>query len=142
MDGLLRAAVEQSFNAVVITTADLEPPGPRIVYVNPAFVRMTGYAAGELYGRNPRLLQGPRTQPEIIQRLRECLREGRSFQREPRSGGADHPEPWGGQLPGRGFPQAPVAAGGRGPLSRQGERPQPHRMRLRTARFPAAPHPR
>ncbi|MBK1692114.1 sensor domain-containing diguanylate cyclase [Ectothiorhodospira mobilis] len=77
---LLEAAVEQSFNAVVITTADLEPPGPRIVYVNPAFVRMTGYPAEELYGRNPRLLQGPRTQPETIQRLRECLREGRYFQ--------------------------------------------------------------
>src|SRR6185369_6927897 len=39
---LLGSAVEQSGESIVITEADLELPGPRIVFVNPAFTRMTG----------------------------------------------------------------------------------------------------
>jgi len=42
---LLQAAVEASGEAIVITSADLDEPGPRIEYVNPAFTRMTGYGA-------------------------------------------------------------------------------------------------
>ncbi len=52
------AAVEASGEAVIITSADLEGPRPRIEYVNPAFTRMTGYEADEILGRTPRLLQG------------------------------------------------------------------------------------
>ena len=44
---LLQAAVEASGEAIVITSADLNEPGPRIEYVNPAFTRMTGYGADE-----------------------------------------------------------------------------------------------
>ena len=43
---LLRAAVEQSRESILITDALLDPPGPRILFVNPAFTRMTGYTAG------------------------------------------------------------------------------------------------
>ena len=57
---LLEAAVEHSFDSVVITPAELDRPGPEIVYANPAFQAMTGYAQEELLGRSPRLLQGPR----------------------------------------------------------------------------------
>lgn len=41
---LLQIAVEQVFNAVVITNAQLDG-GPVITYCNPAFCRLTGYAA-------------------------------------------------------------------------------------------------
>ncbi|WP_280951535.1 PAS domain-containing protein [Methylorubrum extorquens] len=58
---LLRAAVEASGEAILITSADLEEPRPRIVYANPAFTLMTGYEAVEVVGRSPRLLQGPGT---------------------------------------------------------------------------------
>lgn len=47
--------------AVVITDGELSEPGPRVLYVNGAFERMTGYGAAEVVGRNPRMLQGPAT---------------------------------------------------------------------------------
>ncbi|MDD3017153.1 MAG: sensor domain-containing diguanylate cyclase [Comamonas sp.] len=77
---LLQTAVEQAFNAVVITNAGLHDGGPCITYCNSAFCRMTGYALTELLGRSPRLLQGPKTDPQVLQRLRECLQQGRFFQ--------------------------------------------------------------
>ena len=77
---LLHTAVAQAFNAVVITNATLEGEGPCITYCNPAFCRMTGYTEQELLGRSPRLLQGPHTDPQVLQRLRECLQQGRFFQ--------------------------------------------------------------
>ena len=77
---LLHTAVAQAFNAVVITNAALDGEGPCITYCNPAFCRMTGYTEQELLGRSPRLLQGPHTDPQVLQRLRECLRSGTFFQ--------------------------------------------------------------
>ena len=76
---ILTTAIDQAYNAVLITDADREQGGPRIVYVNPAFCRMTGYDAGELLGQSPRILQGEKTDPAVIDRLRDCLREGRYF---------------------------------------------------------------
>ena len=79
---LLKAAVESANDAIIITEAALELPGPRIEYVNPAFTRMTGYSAEEVIGQNPRLLQGPRTDRKLLERLREDLKNSRSFHGE------------------------------------------------------------
>jgi len=76
---LLEAAVEHSFDSVVITTADLDPPGPEIIYANPALQAMTGYALEELRGRTPRMLQGPATDRTMLERLRETLAAGQAF---------------------------------------------------------------
>lgn len=46
---VLLAAVEASGEAILITSAGLDEPGPRIEYINPAFTRMTGYEADEGY---------------------------------------------------------------------------------------------
>ena len=77
--GLLRSALEQSFNSVLITDAQPGPMGPRIVYANPALCEMTGYSAAELLGQTPRILQGALTSPEVLQSLRECLQADRFF---------------------------------------------------------------
>ncbi|PIG09476.1 sensor domain-containing diguanylate cyclase [Comamonas sp. 26] len=77
---LLQAAVDQAFNAVVITNADLSGSGPVIIYCNAAFSAMTGYSHEELLGRSPRILQGPETDAEVISRLRQCLMDGSFFQ--------------------------------------------------------------
>lgn len=79
---LLRAAVEASGEAILITSADLDEPGPRIEYANPAFTRMTGYAAHEAIGRSPRFLQGPDTDRTALDRVWAALRAGEATQGE------------------------------------------------------------
>lgn len=44
-----------------------------MLYVNEAFREITGYSMEQLRGRNPRLLQGPETDPEAIAALREAV---------------------------------------------------------------------
>ncbi|WP_245442736.1 PAS domain-containing protein [Methylobacterium terrae] len=79
---LLRAAVEASGEAILITTADPDEPGPRIEYANPAFIRMSGYEAHELLGHTPRLLQGPGTDRSVLDSIRAALVAGEPFQGE------------------------------------------------------------
>lgn len=69
--------LQQAFQLSVIGTviADALQDDYPIVYVNPAFERLTGYGAAETLGRNCRFLQGEdRDQPEV-QELRDALRE-------------------------------------------------------------------
>ncbi len=82
LQSLLAAATHVARNAVCITDAQIDAPGPRIIYVNPAFERMTGYTAAEVQGRDPRFLQGPATDRRVLQRLRTDLETGRPFQGE------------------------------------------------------------
>ncbi|GJD58901.1 HWE histidine kinase domain-containing protein [Methylobacterium dankookense] len=79
---VLFAAVEATGEAVLITSAELNEPGPRIEYANPAFTRMTGYAPREVLGRSPRLLQGPGTERAVLDRMRAALAVGEPFQGE------------------------------------------------------------
>ena len=76
---LLGSAVEQAWESIMITEAQLDWPGPRIVFVNPAFTAMTGYAMEETVGRTPRILQGPRTDRAVLDRLRGNLERGEGF---------------------------------------------------------------
>jgi len=76
---LFGQAFMQATNAVLITDADLANGGPFIVQANPAFCRMSGYRAEDLVGKSPRLLQGARTDRNVIAALREHLRQGLHF---------------------------------------------------------------
>lgn len=60
--------------AVVVTDADLSWPGPRILYVNAAFLRMSGYAAPEVLAQTPRMMQGPGTSREGTRQVQRALR--------------------------------------------------------------------
>jgi len=79
---LVQSAVEQVNEGVVITDAQITAPGPKILYVNPAFTRMTGYAEEELLGRTPRLLQGPETDIAVLTRTRGALQRGEATEGE------------------------------------------------------------
>lgn len=80
--GVLLAAFEQASDSIVITDAYRSHGGPHVVRCNEAFSRMTGYAEHEIVGRNLRLLQGPDTDPAVIDRLRQCLADGSVFEGE------------------------------------------------------------
>ena len=76
----LQTVIKKSDFSVVITTGELEPPGPVLVHVNDAFTRMTGYTREELLGATPRILQGPDTDRAVLNRLKSNLRAGDSFE--------------------------------------------------------------
>ncbi len=72
-----------SYDSIVITDAGSpESPKPRIVFVNHAFSRLSGYTAEEALGRSPALLQGPASDQAEIARMRSCLARGEVFTAE------------------------------------------------------------
>lgn len=76
LQALFRSVVLQANDVVLVTEAepvDLASGGPRVVYVNPAFSRMTGYAFEDIVGLTPRLLQSPRTDQTELSKIRAAL---------------------------------------------------------------------
>src|SRR5262249_2998854 len=71
---LLKPAIEESNESIIIMTAQLDPPGPQIIFVNPAFTEMTGYAPQDVIGKTPHILQGPKTNRSLISQLcKDCV---------------------------------------------------------------------
>ena len=60
-----------------VVIADARSGGYPITYVSPGFERLTGYGAGEVLGRNCKLLQGPDTDPGTVRLLSEAIAAGR-----------------------------------------------------------------
>ena len=78
----LNTLLEAMREAVVITTAALDEPGPVITFVNSAFERMTGYDRRDVVGRTPRMFQGPDTSRAVLDRMRAALEAEKSFEGE------------------------------------------------------------
>ena len=71
---MLYRAVERAEDVILVTEAEpLDEPGPRILYVNHAFERLTGYTPSEVIGKTPRILQGTRTDKAALRRIRTAL---------------------------------------------------------------------
>ena len=68
---LLEQAFEQTRMAMCVSDPNLDD-NP-IVYVNSAFLKLTGYEEEDVMGRNCRFLQGPQTSESSVQRLRDAL---------------------------------------------------------------------
>ena len=73
----LSCVVEQNPSTVVIATTEGD-----IVYVNPAFSRVTGYAAHEVRGANPRILQSGVHPPGFYRELWDTVRAGLEWRGE------------------------------------------------------------
>jgi len=73
---LLETCVERLNDLILITEAEpQEEPGPRILFVNDAFVRRTGYTREEVLGRSPRFLHGPKTNHAEVERIAAAQRQ-------------------------------------------------------------------
>lgn len=73
---LLQSVIERANDGVLITEA--EPSGPegrKVLYVNPAFTKLTGYKLEEIVGKTPKILQGPRTDDEAIKEMSMALKK-------------------------------------------------------------------
>jgi PAS domain S-box-containing protein len=79
---LLNACVSNLNDLIVITEAEpLDEPGPKIVFVNEAFERITGYRPEEALGRSPRFLQGKNTDRQVLTEIHDALAKGQPIRR-------------------------------------------------------------
>ncbi|PJZ54955.1 PAS domain-containing sensor histidine kinase [Leptospira adleri] len=76
---LYEILVNQISDSILVTEAALDFPGPKIIFANPAFCKMTGYKLQELIGETPRILQGPLTNRKLIGDLKRALKAGEDF---------------------------------------------------------------
>ena len=80
---LFEQAIESSANGIMISDSTL--PDKPIIYVNPAFERITGYAASAVFGRNARFLLGQDQDQMPLEELRAALRQAREARVELRN---------------------------------------------------------
>lgn len=72
--------LENLRRGIMVTDVTLEgPAGPRIIYVNRAWLKMTGYDHGELAGKTPRILQGEHTDRAVVSGLKQKLLNREQF---------------------------------------------------------------
>ncbi len=70
----LQSVVLHTGDAVIVAeTRARSGDLPRVVYVNPAFTALTGYAAEEVLGRLPTLLRGAKTEAATLERMRVAI---------------------------------------------------------------------
>lgn len=71
---LLESVIVNTKDSILITEAEpFDEPGPRILFVNPAFEKMTGYTSEEVIGLTPRLLQNEDTDRKELDKFRAAL---------------------------------------------------------------------
>ncbi len=76
---LLETAVARQNDVLIITEVggDMEQETQKIVYVNDAFTRLTGYTRQEAIGQSPQLLHGPATSQASLDKIRQAQRNRR-----------------------------------------------------------------
>jgi PAS domain S-box-containing protein len=77
LDPVLRKRALDMADEGIIITDVRQPDGP-VVFANQGFVRLTGYSAGEVLGRNCQFLHGPETDPAAAAEIRQAARQRRS----------------------------------------------------------------
>lgn len=78
---LMESVVTNTSDAIIITEAEpFKSPGPKIVFVNEAFCKMTGYKKGEVIGKTPRILQGPKTDRSAIKKLSTAIQNWQKYE--------------------------------------------------------------
>ncbi|GMY39154.1 putative LOV domain-containing protein [Fagus crenata] len=68
------ATLQQTF-----VVSDAKKPDCPIMYASSGFFSMTGYSSKEVIGRNCRFLQGPETDPNEVDKIRDAVKNGESY---------------------------------------------------------------
>lgn len=76
---LIRALAQDISVGVLITDANIEDPGPGIIYANKAFGDLVGRSPADLLGLSPRFMQGRKTRRPILDSFAQALRAGARF---------------------------------------------------------------
>lgn len=74
---VVKSLFHNSFESAILTSAESE--SHKIISVNPAFCKMTGYSENELIGQSPKMLQGKKTNRKIIDRLKSDIAQNAPF---------------------------------------------------------------
>lgn len=94
---LFAALAEISFDSVMVTRTSDEHGASEIVYVNDRFSQLTGYSSEDVLGETPGMMQGPKTDRDVLDRLEEDLANDRIFHGKTvnyRKGGAEFDIEW------------------------------------------------
>lgn len=89
---IISRGVEAAVNGFVI--ADCQQKDTPLIYVNPAFERITGYSFEDAVGRNCRFLQGDKTDGSAVESIRDALAAGRVVRTVLKNYKKDGPEFW------------------------------------------------
>ncbi|HSN47203.1 MAG TPA: PAS domain-containing protein [Flavobacterium sp.] len=80
---LLETVITQTKDSVIITEPDLFDGNiPKIVYVNPAFSIMTGYASSEIIGKSLTIFKGPNSDNQEYEKLINAIKNKEECQVE------------------------------------------------------------
>ena len=80
---LLESAVLHAFDAVIITQCDSKnTENSKIVFVNEAFTKMTGYTEGDFIGEPVEILHGAKTDQQVVNKIGKALNEKKQLSSE------------------------------------------------------------
>jgi PAS domain S-box-containing protein len=71
---LLTRAIEAASEGIIVSAGPY--PNLGILYANPAFTELTGYSFSEVHKKNCSFLQGPDTDTDVIEAIRDAIRNG------------------------------------------------------------------
>ncbi|WP_163399376.1 PAS domain-containing sensor histidine kinase [Flavobacterium fluviatile] len=92
---LLETVIIQSKDSILITEAiSTDGKIPRIVYVNPAFSKMSGYESDEILGQSPNVFKGPNSDSEALKKVLKAIKEEKECLIETISYSKDKKEYW------------------------------------------------
>ncbi|MCJ2139400.1 PAS domain-containing protein [Methylobacterium sp. E-066] len=76
---LIRALAHDANVGIIITDVMIDPPGPTILYANPAFGRLVKRDLSDIIGQSPRFMQGKETRRETLDTFHRALATGERF---------------------------------------------------------------
>jgi PAS domain S-box-containing protein len=80
---MFEACISQVNDAVIVTdNGSGRGDGEHVVYVNEAFIKKTGYSREDIIGKNPRIMQCPKTQRHELKRIRRSLNNNQPVRAE------------------------------------------------------------